>query len=321
MHYKQLTLVMITPILFSISACSQPQNQTQGYVEGQYRYLSSQVSGTLQHLAVTRGETVKKGQLLYQLNADPQSYQLKQAQAQAAQAQSQMHDLLKGARTPEVEALIAKQEAAQANLTYAQKDLMRQQHLRSQGYTSIAALNLAEQNYRSALADYHGAKANIVNAHLPARTDQILAATAAVQAAQDNVQALQWQINQKQHLAPYSGVVDDTYYYAGENIPADEPIVSMIRPEDTFAIFYVSAKVRSHLHIGEKITVQSNESTKKVTATIDYMSTQAMYTPPLIYSEKNIQDLVFAVHAQLSTKQFVFWPGQPVVVTWPMSKA
>lgn len=304
----------------AVSGCQQQQNQTQGYIEGQYRYISSQVGGTLQKLAVHRGQAIKKNQLLFQLNAAPQSYQWQQAKSQVAQAQSQLNDLLKGARTPEVDALIAKQQAAQASLVYAKKDLARQQQLRAKGYNSLQAYNLAQQNYRAALADFNAAKANIVNAHLPARTDQILAATAAVQAAQANQASIQWQLKQKQQRAPYAGVVNDTYYYPSENIAAEAPVVSLIRPQDTYAIFYVSAKVRDQLHIGEAVTIKANDTKQAVQGYINYMSTQAMYTPPLIYSEKNIKDLVFEVHASLASKQFVYWPGQPVVINWPQAK-
>lgn len=308
------------PILASfliLTGCSKSTDQTQGYIEGDFRYISAQVGGTLQKLAVHRGETVKKGQLLFQLNSNPQNYQLKQAQAQVGQSQAQLDDLLKGARTPEVDALIAKQEAAQASLTYATKDLSRQKFLRVKGYNSVDNLNLAEQNYRSALADYNAAKANIVNAHLSARTNQILAATAAVQAAKDNRQAMQWQLNQKMQTAPYAALVNNTYFYTAENVPAEQPIVSILRPQDVYAIFYVSAKNRASLKIGDVITIHANNTNQAVKAKINFMSAEAMYTPPLIYSEKNMQDLVFEVHATLLTNHFVLWPGQPVLISLP----
>jgi HlyD family secretion protein len=311
-----LTWVAISGIVV-LSACQNQSNETQGYIEGQYRYISAQTSGTLQSLNVHRGEQVKQGQLLFQLNQAPQSYQLKQAQAQVQQAQAQLGDLLKGARTPEVDALIAKQQAAQAALVFAKKDLSRQQKLRAKGYNSLASLNLSEQNYHSALADFSAAKANIINAHLPARTDQVFAATAAVQAAKDNAKTIQWQLNQKQQKAPFDAVVNDTYFYSSENVPAQDPVVSLIRPQDVYAIFYVSAKVRAALHVGETLTIKANSTKKLVKARVSYMSTQAMYTPPLIYSEKNMQDLVFEVHAALPSNHIIFWPGQPVVVSWP----
>lgn len=51
-----------------------------GYIEGEYVYLSSPVSGRLIQLAVHRGETVTVSQLAFQLDPQPELAQLKSAQ-------------------------------------------------------------------------------------------------------------------------------------------------------------------------------------------------------------------------------------------------
>jgi HlyD family secretion protein len=321
MRLKGLTSILILAVITCISGCEKKANQVQGYIEGDYTYISAQTSGTLQTLAVHRGESIKQNQLLFQFNLEPQNYQLQQAQFQVAQAQSQLNDLLKGARSPEVDALIAKEQAAQASTVYAKKVLDQQKQLRAKGYNSVENLNLAEQNYQAALADLNAAKANIQNAHLPARTDQIVAASSSVQAFVAHSKEVEWQLNQKQQVAPFDAVVADTYFYPSENVAVDEPVISLIRPQDTYAIFYVSVKDRAALHLGETVSLKANETNRIVQGKINFLSTQAMYTPPLIYSEENMEDLVFEVHATLPSDHFIFWPGQPVEVSWPLQKS
>lgn len=316
MRLKGLTSILILAVVTCMSGCEKKANQVQGYIEGDYTYISAQTAGTLQTLAVQRGEFIKQNQLLFQLNLEPQNYQLQQVHFQVAQAQSQLNDLLKGARRPEVDALIAKEQSAQATAIYTKKVLDQQKQLRAKGYNSVENLNLAQQNYQAALADLNASKANIENAHLPARTDQILAASAAVRVAIAQSHQASWELSQKQKIAPFDAVVADTYFYPSENITADQPVISLIRPQDTYAIFYVSVKDRAALHLGESVTLKANETNQTLQGKINFISTQAMYTPPLIYSEKNMEDLVFEVHASLPENHFVFWPGQPVEITW-----
>ena len=320
MRSKGLINIVVVAAITCMSGCDKKAHQVQGYIEGDYTYISAQASGTLQMLAVHRGESIKQNQLLFQLNPNPQNYQLEQARAQKDQAQSDFDDLVKGARSPEIDALIAKEQAAQASTEYAKKVLDRQKQLRVQGYNSIENLNLAEQNYQTSLADLHAAKANIDNANLPARTDQIFAASSAVQAAVANSNALIWQVDQKQQVAPFDAVVADTYFNPSENVAANEPVISLIRPQDMYVIFYVDVKTRAALSVGETITLKANETHQSIQGKINYLATDAMYTPPLIYSEKTMQDLVFEVHASLPEDHFVFWPGQPVEVSWPLQK-
>ena len=61
-------------ILFSLlcANCSR-QSQFPGYIEGQYTYIASGVSGTLFNLAVKRGQLVKAGDLLYKLDPQPET--------------------------------------------------------------------------------------------------------------------------------------------------------------------------------------------------------------------------------------------------------
>ena len=50
----------------------------QGYFEADYIYCSAPVAGRLTNLAARRGTQVQSGQLLFELDPEPEAYQLKQ---------------------------------------------------------------------------------------------------------------------------------------------------------------------------------------------------------------------------------------------------
>jgi HlyD family secretion protein len=99
-------------VLGFITACGpSPRVRAQGYVEGEFVYVSSQLAGPLQTLNVYRGTEVKAGQPLFELD-----------------------------RTMEKAAL----DQAQASLTFTEKDFERQEFLsQTPGTASVRDLQLA----------------------------------------------------------------------------------------------------------------------------------------------------------------------------------
>ena len=70
----------------------------QGYIEGEYVYVAAPLSGMLTNLAVARGNTVKPGQMLFELERQSEASALAQSEKNLAEAQAQLDDLTKGKR-------------------------------------------------------------------------------------------------------------------------------------------------------------------------------------------------------------------------------
>ncbi|MCR5894937.1 secretion protein HlyD, partial [Burkholderia sp. HAN2018] len=88
-----------------LAGCGRPaDNGTtyQGYVEGEFVYLSSSQSGTLTQLPVARGQTLAAGAPAFSLEAVSETAALLQAQHQLAAARAQLADLRTGKRPPEI---------------------------------------------------------------------------------------------------------------------------------------------------------------------------------------------------------------------------
>ena len=100
-----LLAVLLTALF---AGCSKNSTGSfQGYIEGEYVYVASPLGGALNLLAVARGDSVKTGQLLFELERQSEAAALAQAEKNLAQAQAQLDDLTKGKRPTEIASLEA----------------------------------------------------------------------------------------------------------------------------------------------------------------------------------------------------------------------
>ncbi len=77
--------LLVAFVSLAATSCQKPMRESvQGYVEGEFVYLSSALNGTLDQLLVRRGEAVTAGQPLFTLDATMEKAAQEQAQAALA---------------------------------------------------------------------------------------------------------------------------------------------------------------------------------------------------------------------------------------------
>jgi HlyD family secretion protein len=287
----------------------------QGYVEGEYVYVAAPLGGALTNLAVARGDSVKAGQSLFTLDREPEAAALAQAEKSLAQAQAQLDDLTKGSRPSEIAALIAQLDRAKANLKLAAAQFTRREQLGGEDVISKEELDQMRAQRDANQAQVDQLSADLETAKLGGRTDAIRAAQANVEiqaAARDKAQ---WSFDQKQQSAPTNAVVHDTLYRAGEWVAAGNPVVVLLPPENLKVRFFVPQEMLPQIKTGQSVTVQCDGANQAFKATVNYLSTQAEYTPPVIYSRETRANLVFMIEAKFSPADATkLRPGQPVDV-------
>lgn len=318
---RQLHLLIISIGVLFLVACDKQGTQKQGYFEGRFTYLSSQSTGVLQSLAVERGQAVKQGQRLFQLQGQPDSFDVQNAKASYLSAEATLQDLLKGQRPEVLEKDWLALESAKAQYIYAAQTLARQRILVQSDNTDVAQFNEAQQNDRVAKSGLNQAEQQIVIDKLQARIDQIESAKQLADAAEAKWKQAQWLLSQKTAYAPAAAIVYDTFYYPGEVVPANNPVIALLTPQNTYALFYVDSKELAALTLGQSVTLTC-EACENVSAKITYISPQPEYTPPVIYSTATQDRLLYRVEATpLSSDKRQFHPGEGVMVTLPAGQA
>lgn len=128
-----------------------------------------------------------------------------------------------------------------------------------------------------------------------------------------NIVVAEWATNQKTMRAPVSGEVFDTFYRLGERVTANNPVLAILAPENIHVLFYIPEPRLSQIRIGQTIAFGCDGCHGKTRAKITYISPEAEYTPPVIYSKDSRAILVYLVRADMPPLKAVhFHPGQPV---------
>jgi len=145
--------------------------------------------------------------------------------------------------------------------------------------------------------------------------DADAAQVASLQAA---VSRAKWSFDQKQQFAPEDAFVQDTLYRQGEFVTAGNPVVVLLPPENIKTRFFVPEAVLPRIKAGETVTVTMDGAPHSYSATINYISTQNEFTPPVIYSRENRAKLIYMIEAKFSPSDAAeLHPGQPVDVKLP----
>jgi HlyD family secretion protein len=288
----------------------------QGYAEGEYVRVAAPVAGRLDLLAVQRGAAIKAGTTLFMLERAAEEAARMEAARRVEKAEAQLADLNKGSRPDDLAALAARQAQAEADLDLAAIQLQRQERLVATRTATREGLDQARATYRRQQARVAELAAQLRSARLPARVDQIAAAAAELEAARAALIRAQWQLDQKTVAATVAGVVDDTLYVQGEWVPAGNPVVSILPPENIKVRFFVPEPLLGNLRLGQSVDLACDGCGSPIPAQISFIAAQAEYTPPVIYSRENRTKLVFLVEAIPDPADATrLHPGQPVDVT------
>ena len=303
-------------LIIMLAGCSdRPSSIFQGYVEGEFVFVSASEAGRLDRLHVSRGQQIAAGTPLFVLESGIEAAAVRKAQQELSAAQSQLQDLKSGKRPLEIDVIREQQEQARAAAKKSADNLVRSEALYASGYIARSQLDDARAEADTNAARVRELKNQLSVAALPARADQIRAQAALVASARAALDQAEWKLNQKAITATRSGLVFDTMYREGEWVPAGSPIVRMLPPENVKIRFFVPQTLIGSLSNGGAVVIRCDGCPAEVPAKITYISTEPEYTPPIIYSNETRSKLVFMIEARPSMdKATGLHPGQPVEV-------
>ena len=300
-----------------LSGCRrEADRRAQGYVEGEYVYVSSARAGRLEQLPVDRGAQVKAGDLLFVLEQEPERSLQDEAERRLARARARLADAEKGKRPSEIASLEAMLGQARADLAFSESEIARQEKLKQRpGASAEQEYDLARFNRDRNLQRMAQLQADLDTAKLGAREDQIAAAQESVRSAEAAWAKAVWDLSQKRRQATQAGLVFDTLYREGEWVPAGRPAVVILPPENIKVRAFVPEELVGALKPGDSVRVIIDAVPEPVSGKISFISPHAEYTPPVIYSRESRSKLAFMIEAVFDRKTAAgLHPGQPVDV-------
>jgi HlyD family secretion protein len=288
----------------------------QGYAEADFVKVGPTQQGLLTEVTVARGDRVDVGTPLFAQDETADRAARDQAARQLRQAREQLANLEAAGKPTEIEQAEANLNDARATVVRTKADLDRAETLTTSGSISVQTLDQRRADYRSAAARVTALEAALAQARAPLGRDrEIKAQRAAVEAAQAAVEMAEWRLSQRRVISPVAARVADVLARPGETMAAGAPVVSLLPSGNIFVRFFVAEAELATIHRGDAVTLFCDGCRAAITATVSFISPQAEYTPPVIYSEESKAKLVFMIEARPSQEQAVLLnPGQPVMV-------
>lgn len=314
----KIMLPGIIAVLLLVAGCDRnpsAADTVQGYVEGEFMYISAPLPGKLATLFVRRGTEVKAGEPLFELENVSEKAARDETGLRLAQVRAQVADAKKGKRPTEIEATTSQLNLARVALSYSEKELARQEKLlaaRVVPLQEVERLRSVRDQDRQRVAQL---EAELGTAKLGQRGDQIAATEASMRALEAALTRSEWDLAQKRQTAPLSGLVFDTLFRTGEWVAAGRPAVVLLPPENIKVRTFVPQAEIAKIHQGDRVRVTVDGAAAPLTGTVRFISPQAEYTPPVIYSRESRQKLVYLVELGFDPAIAVqLHPGQPVTV-------
>lgn len=317
-NLTKILIMFFAASLFYLSyGCSNKSDPDvlQGYVEGEFVYVSAPSAGRLQALFAQKGKQVAVGDPLFELDNVQEKGVRDETRQRLAQLRSQLADTRKGKRPSEIGSTTAQLNLARVALQFSEQELLRQEKLLAEKIVSLQEIerlrSLRDQD-RQRVAQL---EADLGTASLGARSDQIAAAEASAQAMEAVLARTEWDLTQKRQTAPSAGVVFDTLYRTGEWVAAGRPAVVLLPPGNVKVKIFVPQTKLADIHQGEVVRVSVDGTATPYSGTVRFISPQAEYTPPVIYSQNSRQKLVYLVEVGFDPAVALkLHPGQPVTV-------
>lgn len=285
-----------------------------GYVEGEYVYISAPIDGRLQHLFVARGQQVAAGVPLYELEGKDQQADRAEAAQRLASAQARVENLKGSRRSVEREITAAQVEQAGADSALADSVLTRDEELYTQRLIPELRLiqSRADAKAKKARLEELTAQARLASESI-GRREEVTAASGDANAAATVLDHADWQFAQRFGIAPAAALVQDTYYQPGEWVPATRPIVSLLPPGNIRLRFYMPETAIAALKLGQRMVIECDGCPADARATVNYISTDPEYTPPILFSDDNRLRLVYRIDAKPDAAALPWLkPGLPV---------
>lgn len=316
MSYLYKTLIYNALMMVLLTGCKgSDAPQFSGYTYGEFIYLSHNTTEIINNIFIKKGEKVKKGQNLVQMENFSVENSLGIASKNYEAERALLRNMNVGERTEELNVIRSQLERAKSAAKLAQSQVKRYQRLYETHVVSEAEWDNVREDYAQKTAQVKELASQINAKKLPARNDEIKNQLSRVDSAKLQVEKANWDVDQNIIKAPEDALVYDIIYRPGERPLAGKPIISLLAPENIKVRFFVPEKMLGNLAPGRKVTFLCDGCSADLNGVINYISPQAEYSPPVIYSTVRREKLLFMVEAiPDGEKPYALKPGQPVEV-------
>lgn len=309
-----LVLISVVGLFFFKS----PPVIIQGEVDATEFSVSSKIAGRVETVFVKDGETVKKGQLLINLDCPEIKARLNQALSVEKAASAQQDKVYKGSRVEEIQVAFKMWLTNKTTADLARKTFDRMRRLHGDGVVSTQKYDEAKANMIAAREAAGAAKASYDMAIAGARQEDKTTAMASVAKSAALVSEVRAYLDETHLSAPIDGEVTECIVHPGEIISPGYPLVSMVDRSDIWVSFNLREDLLTKIRMGSILSARLPAlGNQKVTLHVTYISVLGDFATWHATKASGDFDLkTFEVRARPDSPVPGLRPGMSALVNW-----
>lgn len=270
--------------------------------------------GRIQRLAFDEGSSVKAGDVLAELDAQPYQDALAGAEAEVRLAQAEVDKLHRGNRPQEIAQAEEAVKQAEAVFQNADSDLKRQSSLVDTGSASQRTLEAARSARDQASAALLSAKKNLDLKKEGWRREDVTEAGARLAAAEAARDQARTALGDCRLVAPATAVVITRAKEAGSMVGNHDPVFTLSLRDPIYVRAYVGEKDLGRFTQGARVTVRTDSGGKAYAGTVGFVSPKAEFTPKTVETTDLRTDLVYRLRIVVADPDGGLAQGMPVTV-------
>jgi multidrug efflux pump subunit AcrA (membrane-fusion protein) len=230
------------------------------------------ISAPVKRFLVNRGDHVKQGQLLAELEARDLTAAAQESRGQYEQAQSNYRSTTAAGVPEQMTKAETDVAAARQTLDAAKRLLDNRTQLFKDGALSRKLVDEAEVGYAQAKAAYDSELQHLEALQNITSKEQINTASAQVQAAKGHYESLQAQASYAEIRSPIEGVITDRPLYPGEMAAAGAPMLTVMDMSKIVARVNMAQDQARNVKVGNEATITPADGGELVTGRVTIVS-------------------------------------------------
>lgn len=291
--YKRTAVFLCAALLFSFAGCSKDEPQmmdttvsvetsavSRGSLSASSTYIGtisaegtasvvSLVSGTVEHVAVSMGDTVSAGDLLCSFDDESASLTLQSALASYESAKASLGSAREGYNSAQkgYDSAVANHGGEDMSIIEDQVRTAKENYEATKALFDIGAASRLEidqalQAYNTAKAGLDAAKNSLsaTAANIESARAGVEAAEAGVQAAEVGVASAEYQLSLYRITSPISGTVESVNVISDNFTPSGTVAFVISNADNKTVTFYITDEVMKNIAVGQAVTVSARNA-------------------------------------------------------------
>lgn len=273
------------------------------------------LAGRVIELLTDEGYRVEKDRKISVLDSAELESLVAQNRAALSEAAARLAELKTGSRPQEIAQALANMKALEAELVKARKDYERSERLFKSEAISAQQHDAARSAFASRAEQVRASGELVSLLKEGPRKEVIKAAEDRLQQAKAALRVVEERFGDTVLYAPVSGVVLKKNVERGEVVQPGTPVFTIGEIDDPWIKVYVKEDKLGFVKLGQKADVTVDTYRGKVyEGTVNYISSEAEFTPKTVQTQEERVKLVFGVKVKVKNINQELKPGMPADV-------